>query len=108
MGPLAEIYRHPWLEEDYHTWDVEDGLAHFKIYYRYPESPDYGFYVDCYGPTMFDVGPVKFFDHTAVRSGTSYHYSSAEAVTEHIEKMYLKDQGMEKVYDLEELAVAPF
>lgn len=113
MGPLTEIYQHPWMQEAYHTWDTEEGISVFRIYYRYPETPDYGFYVKCYGPTMFDVGPVKFDDDvvtfaSAERSGTSYHYSNADAVTEHIEKMYLKDQGMEKVYSLDELLVAPF
>ena len=108
MGPLTEIYQHPWLQEDYHTWDTEEGISVFRIYYRYPETPDYGFYVKCYGPTMFDVGPVKFTDGTAERSGTSYNYSNADAVTEHIEKMYVKGQDMEKVYSLNELLVAPF
>jgi hypothetical protein len=108
MGPLSEIYRHPWMQEEYHTWDFEEGSSVFRIFYRYPESPSYGFFVKCYGPSMFDVGPVKFTDGTAKRSGTCYHHSTAEAVTEHIEKLYLKDQAMDKVYELEEFIVAPF
>ena len=111
MGPLDEgLYRHPWMQEDYHEWgtDQETHTLVVHSFYRYPENPEYGFFVKSYGPRMYDVGPVKFTGATAKRSGTCYHHSTHEAITEHIEKMYLKDQDMEKVYDLEDLAVAPF
>ena len=104
MGPLPEIYQHPWMQETCHTWDTEEGLSVFRIYYRYPETPDYGFFVKC-TLGMFEVGPVSFPDGVPERSGTSNLYSNPESVTEHIEKMYLKDQGMEKIYDLDELAI---
>lgn len=110
MNPDEGIYVHPHLEEAYHTWErnLETLQWETVAYYRYPETPDYGFFVKSYGPRMYDVGPVKFTDDTAERSGTCYHHSTHDAVTEHIEKMYLKDQGMEKVYSLDELLVAPF
>ena len=107
MGPHFEVYLHPWLQEDYHTWDTEVGIQVFRVFYRYPETPDYGFFVKC-TPGMFEVGPVRFNDGIAERSGTSNLYSSHENVTDHVEKMYLKEQSMEKVYDLIDLILAPF
>lgn len=108
MGPMPVLYIHPWMDEHSHSWDLGQDSS-CTIAYQYPESPGYGFYVQAYAAGMYYVGPIKFHeDGSFVRSGTAEGFTSSDRVTEFVEKLYLKNQAMEKVHDIEALLVAPF
>lgn len=107
MGPSAGLYIHPWIPEAYHTYDIHS----VNIYYRYPESPEYGFFVEKRDDFVFHVGPVRFEDGIAIKSGEGQACYDHATITEYVEKMYLKNQAMGKVHSLEELLpseLAPF
>ena len=115
MGPLISgyggtgqvLYKHPWIEEFGHTWTRDEDGNHCDSYYRYPESPAYGFFVRT-SAEVYVVGPVRFAAEGPERSGTAEIVRDIDAVNKIIDGMYMHGEGMEKVHDLEELAVLPF
>lgn len=111
MGPTPITYLHPWIKPDSTVWDVEDGSKYCTTYYRYPEVPSFGFYVQSFDLNFFYVGPIKWEDGIPSRSGTAYYINTQDKVTEVVDGMYVKGLGMHKVHNIEDLVdieLAPF
>lgn len=105
MGPHPIRYQHPWIQEQFFTRDADSCI----VYFRYPEMPSHGFYVQSITETFFYVGPIKWEDEsTPVRSGTAEIKFSEDSVTNFLETMRVSGLSMIKVHNIEELGVAPF
>lgn len=109
MGPTPTLYRHPWIKEDFHIWEMTD-QSYCVLYYRYPEDPDYGVSVTCYSYGPYRVTPVKFTEGPAIPSvrGESIECTDVEEITRHIDKMYRRGVSMDKAHSILDLELAPF
>jgi hypothetical protein len=106
MAEIVGLYQHPWIPEDYHFWNSEDGLRTCDIYYRYPETPNYGFMVKCVPDGMYYLRQVKYVEGVAHPRGDTYQYVDIEKMEHHIEKLYVKED-MQKVNEIYELGLSP-
>lgn len=92
-------------------WDVEDGAKYCTTFYRYPEVPSHGFFVQSFDSKFFYVGPIKWEAGLPFRSGTAQYVSSEDSVTDMVDGMYVKGLPMHKTHeitDLIDVELAPF
>lgn len=112
MGPQPTSYFHPTWVPAYGDHGDDEGAPYISMYYQYPETPEYGFFVQSFDKKFFYVGPVRFLDNfTAERSGTAYYFDDVKKITKHVDSMYVKGQQMSKAHnitDLIDLELAPF
>ena len=107
MSDIVGLYKHPWIPEDYHYWGTEESGRMCEIYYRYPETPDYGFVVKCMEDGIYVLTRTKYdYNNTANSTGDSYQYVDIEKMEHHIEKLYVKED-MQKVNEIYELGLSP-
>ena len=112
MGPTPTLYRHPWIQEDFHVWysDPISNQSYCTLYYRYPEDPDYGFSVTCYSWSPYELTPVKFTGGPGIPTirGDVARYVDEDELTRHIDMMYRRGVPMEKAHSILDLELAPF
>ena len=112
MGPTPITYVHPWIRPEESIWGEEDGSKYCTTYYRYPEVPSHGFYVQSFVSNFFYVGPIKWEDGIPSRSGTACYISTQDKVTEVVDGMYVKGLAMIKAHDIMDMLndpeLAPF